>query len=147
MMIDYVIGRAIVILYALVCGVLDYKYMKIDVRIFAVMLFEIIVFYVCMVMMKLELRTMDIVLGCIPGIMIGIASKITEGEIGIGDAVFFILLGCAAGFGVSVLIIVLAILLCSSIGVILNIKKPGAYKRLPLLSVSMPLTVLILMVV
>jgi len=105
------------------------------------------VFYVCMVVMKLELRAMDIALGCMPGIMMGIASKITEGEIGIGDAVFFILFGVAVGFGVSVLVIVLAILLCSSIGVILNIKKPRVYRRLPLLSVSLPLIVIILMVV
>ena len=135
-------GKLLTIAFLIVCAVLDYKYKKIDLRVFGMMLIAELIGYVLLMIMGEHVDYSSIIAGICVGVFIFIMSKLTGGKIGTGDAFYFALTGAAMGGLKNVCILLGGVLVCAVIGFVMNMKKSSMNRELALLTATLPFGVL-----
>ncbi len=148
MLAQYLYGKIILAIFMTLCAVLDLRHMKIDRRVFIAMLLLGLGGYIWMAAAGKEILWVRILIGVGVGVLIGILSLITKGNIGMGDALFFCLTGMVMGCR-TVLVFAGSILLCALISLIICavglIKGQGIKnKAIPFLPIVWPVGMIIL---
>jgi len=118
MLADYLYGKIILAIFMTVCAALDLRRMKIDRLVFAVMFLVTVGGYVWMLVAHKDVLWVRISIGMAVGVFLGILSLITKSKIGMGDAIFFGLVGMVLGCK-TVLVFAGSILLCAFISLII----------------------------
>ena len=122
MLIDTLAGKLLVGLFMLLCAALDFRENKIDIRVFLGMLFAEICGYFGMIFYGMRIDYTAIALGAGCGFVLWILSRITDGALGPGDAIFFGLTGLAMGGELNLLLIAGAIGVSAVFGLTLSVK-------------------------
>ena len=94
---DYIAGKIFIGLFMAACAICDYKTKRVDIRILGVAACMEAFAYVWMIFEGVEIDFMCMGIGFAVGVFVLIVAGITKGQIGAGDAIFFMLTGIAMG--------------------------------------------------
>ena len=119
MLIDYLAGKILTGVFMLICAACDIRENKIDIRIFGIMLFAELCGYIGIGLLGAEIDFVAIAAGAASGILIWMLSRITNGSIGTGDAIFFGLTGVAMGGLWNALLFIAGLAVCAIYALIL----------------------------
>jgi len=148
MLADYTYGQIILACFMTACAVLDLRQRKIDKWVFIAMLAASVGGYVWMLLTHKDVLWTRILIGVAVGAFLVVLSLITRSSIGMGDAVFFGLVGLVLGCK-TVLVFAGSVLLCAGISLIICvinlIKGRGIRnKAIPFLPIVWPVGMAIL---
>ena len=143
MMISYLSGKIILILFMIICAISDIRTKSIDIRIFIAMYIVEFIWYMYANAFGIHLEIASLMIGASLGIFLIIISKISRGAIGIGDGMFFIASGIACGSYRSIYMFICTMTLsaiCSLFIIMWGIfqKKSMRGKQMPLIPLTIP---------
>ena len=111
MMISSLPGCILILFFTAVCTVQDLRSLRIDLRVFLVMAAAELLFYVFMYLSGTASDGRDLIISAAAGILLFLLSFASSGAFGEGDALFFLLLGTAAGHRFQLLVLFASVLL------------------------------------
>ena len=94
---DYIAGKVFVSLFIIICAISDLRIKAIDLRLFYAAAILEAVTYVWMIFKGVSVDFTCMAIGVSVGVLILIIAGITRGQIGLGDAIFFVITGIAIG--------------------------------------------------
>jgi len=129
MLIEYIYGKVLLILFVLVCSYVDIKTHKVDTRVFYVTALLAISGYIWMVATGREILYLRIAIGLGGAGIIWLIGYFTKEQIGYGDAAFFTITGLIMGCS-NILVIGGSILVAAGIAVVLLAHSAITGKRI-----------------
>ena len=142
MILETTAGRIVLLVFFLLCAFSDLKTMTVDLRIFIAMAAAEALFFLAALSGGTLHATWEgagrLLLALSPGAALLLASLLTRGSLGIGDALFFLLTGPAIGLRMNLLLIFISVFsagLCSLVIIALGTfsGKRSAGRAIPFL--------------
>ncbi|MDO4938896.1 MAG: hypothetical protein Q4E54_02930 [Lachnospiraceae bacterium] len=142
MLIEYVYGKIIFVLFVIVCAISDFRKKTVNVRIFGAMFVFTIAGYIWMIATGKELLWIRIGLGLLSAAAMWITAILSRQQLGYGDAMFFTATGLVLGCR-NILLIAGAMLLGAVISLVICVVRHFKNKsirdcNIPLLPIALP---------
>jgi len=139
-LIEYIYGKVVLVIFVLVCAYVDYKSHKVDAGIFFLTALMGIIGYIWMVITGKEILYLRIAIGLGGAGIIWLIAYLTKEQIGYGDAAFFtitgLIMGCRNVLVIGGSIVIAAVVSIVMVTVALITKKGIANTRIPMLPLA-----------
>ena len=142
MLIEYLYGKIIFVIFVVICAVSDFKKRMVSIRLFEVMFVLTIAGYIWMLLSGKEILWWRLGIGLLSASVMWMIAILSHQQLGYGDAMFFtltaLILGCK-----NILFIAGAMLLGAIISVFICVERRFNNKsirdcNLPLLPIALP---------